>query len=550
MSREEAPSPRRSEPAEAGAGRLPAEPRWVVVLGVLYVASYLSAVLVASGQADRIVRIASATGASLLIGGYCAWCGLRTRHEERVWRLLLAAAGGTATLGSAIALAYVVARGAPPANISLVDLGYFLTPLLSLCAIIVLPTDAAGRGPEPTDRHRHHRWRLVIVLDGLLITGSATLLCWSAALRPIVEARSSGLSPYLVVRFSINVLIVVLLLLVACFRRARDPQTQALLTVSFVAFGVAQWLALTKVATPDQFFGFGVTTAYIIGCVILGLAVGRHPSRAGPAAARPELANLWPRLLLPYLPLVMLLGLSAARIVTGAALIRNEIGFTLVLVCLVIVRQLITALDNVRLLSRVRAGQRQLRHLAYHDALTGLPNRARLNEHLAAALTRRTGGLALLMCDLDDFKAVNDTLGHDAGDELLRATAGRLLECVGPPNLVARLGGDEFAVLVEDPSDDPDVIGARIGARMTDPVALNGEDRVVHVSVGVARLTQGEAAVPATLLRRADAAMYATKRSRKAASSRPPAAEEGPPTRGRRLRQAGRPRRGHMSRGP
>lgn len=105
--------------------------------------------------------------------------------------------------------------------------------------------------------------------------------------------------------------------------------------------------------------------------------------------------------------------------------------------------------------------------------------------------------------------------------------AGRLHACVRPPNLVARLGGDEFAVLIENPSDDPDLVRARITGMMAKPFTIHGDVCFVHASVGVARLAPDEPAAPATLLRRADLAMYVAKRNQKAEPSRAaPAPEE------------------------
>ena len=104
---------------------------------------------------------------------------------------------------------------------------------------------------------------------------------------------------------------------------------------------------------------------------------------------------------------------------------------------------------------KLRSLQEQLHHQAYHDPLTDLPNRALFMERVRDELAERTGTVAVLFIDVDDFKVVNDTLGHAVGDALLVSVAGRLRHCVRPQDVVARLGGDEFAVMlpdVEEPS--------------------------------------------------------------------------------------------------
>jgi diguanylate cyclase (GGDEF)-like protein len=149
------------------------------------------------------------------------------------------------------------------------------------------------------------------------------------------------------------------------------------------------------------------------------------------------------------------------------------------------------------------------------DPLTGLGSRQLLLERADAALERRarTGGhVALLSLDLDRFKLLNDSLGHEAGDRLLIALAGRLRHCVRPSDTVARLGGDEFAVLCEDLGDAREVDGlvARLTAAVAEPVVVGGAELFPVCSIGVA-LANGQDDSAARLLREADAAMYRAK---------------------------------------
>ncbi len=156
----------------------------------------------------------------------------------------------------------------------------------------------------------------------------------------------------------------------------------------------------------------------------------------------------------------------------------------------------------------------QMRHLAYHDALTGLPNRMLFLEHLvrAVANANRSGSsLAVLYLDLDRFKLVNDSLGHNVGDLLLEAVAKRLRTSLRTADLGARLGGDEFAVLAENTSaEGAAVLAERICAAFGDPFSIGGHELTVTASIGVVVDDAGHTDADA-LLRNADLAMYRAK---------------------------------------
>ena len=154
-------------------------------------------------------------------------------------------------------------------------------------------------------------------------------------------------------------------------------------------------------------------------------------------------------------------------------------------------------------------------HHALHDALTGLPNRVLFNDRLQLALNRlpRAGGslLAVLFIDLDQFKLVNDSLGHHAGDELLAAVAARLSQTVRPGDTIARFGGDEFGLLVEALDSERDAVATaeRIAAVFARPFLLGDSEQFVSASIGIAMAAGGE--LPSELIRDADSAMYRAK---------------------------------------
>jgi diguanylate cyclase (GGDEF)-like protein/PAS domain S-box-containing protein len=161
--------------------------------------------------------------------------------------------------------------------------------------------------------------------------------------------------------------------------------------------------------------------------------------------------------------------------------------------------------------------ERALAHQALHDAVTGLANRVALMDRLAQALValeRRSGRVGLLFIDLDEFKHINDSLGHDAGDQVLVAVGRRLTEVARRVDTVARLGGDEFVLLCAHLNDDDDLrlIGDRIVRAIGQPLTIAGTDLAITGSVGVV-VTADPQLHPGELLRQADVALYDAKRA-------------------------------------
>ena len=158
--------------------------------------------------------------------------------------------------------------------------------------------------------------------------------------------------------------------------------------------------------------------------------------------------------------------------------------------------------------------QAELQHQAFHDPLTGLANKALFRDrvtHAGHRLARSRGRLAVLFIDLDDFKTVNDSLGHSAGDSLLVSVSERISSCLRPGDTAARLGGDEFAVLVEEVSEDRDAVGVaeRILEVLRSPIDVASAKVAAGASVGIA---YGSAGTPIDeILRNADLAMYTAK---------------------------------------
>jgi diguanylate cyclase (GGDEF)-like protein/PAS domain S-box-containing protein len=170
---------------------------------------------------------------------------------------------------------------------------------------------------------------------------------------------------------------------------------------------------------------------------------------------------------------------------------------------------------NTRDVSDHRLLEEQLEQRAFFDSLTGLPNRAVFRDRLDHALARsarRGDVLAVLLLDLDRFKFVNDSLGHDAGDELLVAVGGRIQRCSRSSDTAARLGGDEFAILIEDDASEEVAVAlaGRLLEALTSPFEVRGREVFIGASIGIA-LEVGASGQPDELIRNADTAMYAAK---------------------------------------
>ncbi|MEU0561012.1 GGDEF domain-containing protein [Dactylosporangium sp. NPDC006015] len=242
-------------------------------------------------------------------------------------------------------------------------------------------------------------------------------------------------------------------------------------------------------------------------------AVLQH--QASVAGTVPPLARRdRPFTVLPYGASAAAFGLLVAVVGPGLDWRRGGVlAGTGVLLVLVATRQLAALHENNRLLTQNRALTEQLRHQAWHDELTGLANRASFSRHVDEAIERFTAtgdDTALLLIDLDGFKAVNDTFGHVVGDQLLCDVAGRLTREAGDDAVVCRLGGDEFVVLTGQTGGRAAGLASRLVQAVAVHAVIGGNPVRVGASIGIAAVSDAPGGA-ADLLRRADTAMYAVK---------------------------------------
>ncbi|WP_281262205.1 diguanylate cyclase domain-containing protein [Umezawaea tangerina] len=387
---------------------------------------------------------------------------------------------------------------------TVLTLGFLLSPVLAMGAVLAL-----ARGSS--DSVRIPRGRVVVVLDGLIVVGSLFVLTWVAALESMVQASVTS-SPGFAISIAhptVYLVLVVTLLVTSWTHQPVRRLPMLLLALAALAQSGSGWVFA-------WFVTHGVTTippiadAGFMACPVLLLLSALAPAKT--RSARRTGSKELPHLLVPYLPLLVTGLFIAIGTATGVRFNPLEIYVGLGVMFLVIVRQLITLMDNAALVAKLHESQEQLRHQAFHDPLTGVANRELFRERLTAAL-RRGEPVVLAFIDVDGFKTVNDNYGHAEGDAVLRIVATRLQRCVRDQDTVARLGGDEFGLLVESGAVDPSEIGNRVLDALKTPHQTQGREHEVRASIGIAHRHDCDEDVTADdMLGTADAAMYTAKR--------------------------------------
>lgn len=358
------------------------------------------------------------------------------------------------------------------------------------------------------------RGLLRVMLDGVLIAGSLLVVSWVLVLESVYRAGNlTPLAKAVSAAYPLgDVLIAAIALILLPYAEPSRRRSATLVVGGAIAFSTAD-LGFAYLNQQSSYnCGHPVDSGWVAGFVLFALAAHHAPADRPDTVTSPVPILLW----LPYLPMAVAVLAAAERVAAGG---RLDSFTTLVLgmvILLVLARQLVALRDNSALsqelhqvVAELRRSEEQLRHLAYHDPLTGAANRALFMDQ---AQSRNTGPFTVLYLDLDGFKPVNDRFGHASGDALLVEVVHRLRTETRDTDLVARLGGDEFAILLapDATAGDAEHLRDRLATRLNDPFTIDGQPVTIGVSIGTASRDAGTHD-PASVLRRADEDMYRAK---------------------------------------
>jgi diguanylate cyclase (GGDEF)-like protein len=377
--------------------------------------------------------------------------------------------------------------------------------------LFIIGFAGAGRGLDNSARRP-------ALLDGAMLATGVGVILWNLLFNQLVEGEVDPLSAFTAMSYPVLDLVILAVLVWQVLLPGGRTVSTALLICGLSGFFLAD-VAYTTLSINDAYEGGVIDAGWLLGYLLLG-AAALHPSMARVASPT---TNLEERISGRRMTFI---AASLALAVIGAALTPLD-AFTDVLVaggggCIVVglvVARLFTALTrSTALLDRSNALQQELYLQTQTDALTGLPNRVAFTARLESDLAAHDA-TAVLFLDLDRFKQVNDTWGHQTGDALLCGVAERLSSIIRRPAFVARLGGDEFGVIVDSARvSDAEVVAERILATFAAPFQLGHGAVPVAASIGIALGHRGDTSE--SLLGQADVTMYDAKRQGGARSVR------------------------------
>jgi diguanylate cyclase (GGDEF)-like protein len=376
--------------------------------------------------------------------------------------------------------------------------GFLIFPLVASVALLIFPSGSPGVV------------RFRMLLDGAIVGASLFVVAWVTLLRDVYSATGvSRLDESLSIACPMAGIVAVTVAILSLARAdARWRRTLTLLTIGLTLIAAAGGAYVFSLVRHNQLADGAWSLEWPAGLVVLGIAALSCPPDGSQTASENSVSRAPISLWLPYIPLAIagVLELAALRGNLGS---DPALTATSSLIIAVLARQFLVVAENRRLLHSVS-------DRALHDPLTSLANRVLFHDRLDHAIQlyhRDHRSVAVLSMDLDDFKLINDNLGHAAGDALLAQAGDRLMSCVRTGDTVARLGGDEFAVLIEDAGENAHLIVYQIMEAFERPFNTDGEVIFMRPSAGlaVAGLDDPELRA-ADLLKQADIAMYSAKR--------------------------------------
>ena len=443
-----------------------------------------------------------------------AFVAARRREGSERWAwLLLGLSALSWGLGEVVWAWYETVAGVAVPFPSAADIGFLGAVPLEVAGVVLLAEHVGVVSRSRT------------VLDGMIVAAALFYVSWVTVLREVAATPADS-------QFALALSIAypaadVVAGTIAISILVGAQRLEA--SLLFIVFGMAALAAsdttFTYLTSQGAYHTNPIDTGWLAGYLLIGLGAARAASRRPAPRRAVSRVITRARVMLPYVALLAAVVIAVEQFVSRVRFDVLEVLALSGLAGLVLVRQLVT-LTEVQSLSRelertverLREREQQLEFQAFHDSLTGLANRVLFRDRIAHALARgrhANAPIAVMFLDLDDFKTVNDRLGHEAGDQLLVAVAKRLEECVRPGDTVARLGGDEFAVLLEEIRHDAEAeaVATRIMDALKAPVDLAGGLNVT-ASIGIVTASENPTASVTDLLRGADIAMYAAKRAR------------------------------------
>jgi diguanylate cyclase (GGDEF)-like protein len=381
----------------------------------------------------------------------------------------------------------------PPAAM----VGFLIFPLVACVALLVFPSGYPGVA------------RFRMLLDGAIVGASLFVVAWVTLLRDVYsETGVSRLDEFLSIACPIAGVVTVTVAILGLARaNAHWRQTMTVLTIGLTLIAAAGGAYVFSLARHSYLAESAWTLEWPAGLVLLGIAALNCPPDAPETVPEPVGPSAPISLWLPYIPLAVAGVLELAELRSSLA---SDPALAAVpwLVIAVLARQFMVVAENRRLAHSVS-------DQALRDPLTNLANWVLFQDrldHAVALYHRDQRSVAVLSMDIDDFKLINDNLGHGAGDALLVQAAQRLLGCVRSGDTVARLGGDEFAVLIEDAGENAHLIVYEIMEAFERPFSADGEVIFMRPTAGLAVAAANDPDLRAVeLLKHADTALSSAK---------------------------------------